>query len=133
MVGSPAKMALISTGEPEPPAVRAEEERPYAEAVADQRQGPRAHVPEGDGKLAIEPCEGRLTPCLPAVDDDLGVARRAESVALDLQLGAELDVVVDLAIEDDPQRAVLVAQWLLARGQVDDREPALARPTSRSR
>ena len=38
---------------------------------------------------------------------------------------AQLDVVVDLAVEDDPEGAVLVAERLLPGGEVDDGEPGV--------
>ena len=58
--------------------------------------------------------------------DHLGVAARAEHVAERLQLGDQLLVVVDLAVEDDATRAVLVEQRLLAGREIDDRQPAVA-------
>src|SRR4051812_10757925 len=39
------------------------------------------------------------------------------------QFCAKLGVVINFAIEDDPDRAVLVMDWLLAGRQIDDREP----------
>ena len=41
-----------------------------------------------------------------------------------LELGAQPLEVVDLAVEDDPDGAVLVVDRLVAAGEVDDREPA---------
>ena len=49
-----------------------------------------------------------------------------EDVAQRLQLGDQLLVVVDLAVEDDDHRAVFVEQRLLAGGDVDDRQPPVA-------
>ena len=43
-----------------------------------------------------------------------------------LQLGDQFLVVVDLAVEDDDDRAVFVEQRLLAGGEVDDGQPAVA-------
>jgi hypothetical protein len=40
-----------------------------------------------------------------------------------LELGAELDVVVDLAVLHHPVAAALVAQRLVAALEIDDREP----------
>ena len=39
---------------------------------------------------------------------------RAEAMAVRLELGAELGEVVDLAVEDHPDRAVFVGQRLIA-------------------
>ncbi|MFO0636680.1 MAG: hypothetical protein U0168_27930 [Nannocystaceae bacterium] len=43
-----------------------------------------------------------------------------------LQLRAQLDVVVDLAVEGDPQRTVGAGHGLRAGRQIDDREAAMA-------
>ncbi len=56
----------------------------------------------------------------------VSVAERND-VALGLELAAQLGVVVDLAVEGDPDRAVLVGHGLAAlRAEVDDRQPGLA-------
>ena len=61
------------------------------------------------------------------VEDDLAVGGRAEAVAFLLEAAAELGVVVDLAVEDQPQALVLVGQGLMAaRREVDDAEPGVA-------
>src|SRR5260221_9076491 len=51
---------------------------------------------------------------------------RPEAVSSREQAGAELDMVVDLAVEHYPDALVFVAHGLLASSQVDDREPARA-------
>src|SRR4051794_29415593 len=56
------------------------------------------------------------------MDKHLGVAVGREGVALSAQLVHELAVVVDLAILDHLDPSVLVADWLVAAGEVDDRE-----------
>src|SRR5215813_12839022 len=48
---------------------------------------------------------------------------RAELVAARKEPPAQFGKVVNLAVEDHPDRAVLVADRLTARGQVDDRKP----------
>ena len=53
------------------------------------------------------------------VGDHLGVALRGEAVARALQALAQLAVVVDLAVEDDRDRAVLVEDRLVAGREVD--------------
>src|SRR5215510_4237403 len=47
----------------------------------------------------------------------------AELMAARKQFLAQLGEVVNFAVEDHPNRAVLVADRLAPRGQVDDREP----------
>ena len=51
---------------------------------------------------------------------------RRESVTFALELPTELAEVVDLAVEDDADRAVLVRDRRVAVFDVDDREPVLA-------
>ena len=64
------------------------------------------------------------------MDDHLAVGVvRAEDVTEADELGAQLGVVVDLAVEDEPERAVLVRHRLhRRRREVDDREPAIPEP-----
>jgi hypothetical protein len=50
----------------------------------------------------------------------------AEPVALSFQFRLKLGIIVNLAIEDDTNRAILVKNWLLPRLKVDDGEPAHA-------
>src|SRR5262249_27854420 len=57
---------------------------------------------------------------------DLGIRAGGESMALGLEYPAQLDVVEDFAVEHNPQRAVLVRDWLLSRCDVDNREPGAA-------
>ena len=57
------------------------------------------------------------------VDDDLGVGFRREDVPLLLERGAQLHVVEDLAVEDDPDAPVLVGDRLPAALEVDDAQP----------
>src|SRR6185369_6305777 len=47
-----------------------------------------------------------------------------EGVATPGELGRQLPIVVDFAVEDRPDAAVLAAHRLMARRQIDDLEPA---------
>ena len=71
---------LHLAGEVEPPGVLARVERPDAERVAREDEPARAAVPQRDGELPVEPCEGVVAPRFVRVDDDLGVAPRPETV-----------------------------------------------------
>src|SRR5262245_29643527 len=59
------------------------------------------------------------------MDQDFGIALGPEPVAAGFEIAAQLPVIVALAIEDDLNRAVLVADRLVASLQVDDGEPAM--------
>ena len=63
---------------------------------------------------------------LPGMDDDLGIGLGREAMAAPQKGLAELDVVVDLAIEDGPHRAVLVGQRLAAALGGDDTKTPMA-------
>ena len=70
----------------------------------------------------------------PAVPAPLGVGGQQylrvavgfEAHPVPLELSAQLDVVVDLAVEHHPDRLVLVRHRLVAALEVDDRQPAEA-------
>src|SRR5262249_40761667 len=62
------------------------------------------------------------------VDQHLRVAVRVELVAALFQAGPQLAIVVHLPVEDDLDRTVLIADRLIAAGQVDDRQPAAGQP-----
>jgi len=103
-----------------------------ADAVAAQHERPRPFVPEGEGEHAREPPRAGFPLFLVEMDDDLAVGMRAEAVAPVLHLPAELGVVVDLAVEDEPHGAVFVGKRLAAGlGQIDDGEPAMPKPHGR--
>ena len=60
------------------------------------------------------------------MDDDFGVAAGPEDVSALLEVVPQLAVVVDLAVEDDPDRAVFVGHRLMPALEVDDAQPAHA-------
>jgi hypothetical protein len=104
-------------------------ERLDAEVVAAEHEPARTGRPPEVGDRvrphAVEAGRAVVAPLLVGVDDDLGVGLRGEGVAQLLELGAQLAVVVDLAVEDEPDRLVLVGDRLVAAGPVDDGEPAV--------
>ena len=57
---------------------------------------------------------------------------RAEGVAGGLELGAQLAVVVDLAVVDEPDGLVLVGDGLVAAVAVDDAQAAVAEADGRA-
>src|SRR5207247_601075 len=68
---------------------------------------------------------------LPGGQQDLGVAAGAEDVAAALELGLEVAEVVDLAVVDDPGRAVGRAHRLPPGHQVDDSQAGHAQAHAR--
>jgi hypothetical protein len=99
-----------------------------AQPVARHEEGLAVAVPQREGEHAAKVLDAVRAPGLPGMHDDLGVALGVEHMAQGLQFGDELLVVVDLAVEDHHHRAVFVEQRLLAGGDVDDGQAAVAQP-----
>src|SRR5689334_4501380 len=59
-----------------------------------------------------------------SVNDRFGVAVGVESVAEIFQFGSKFEVVVNLAVENDPGSAIRVVNRLLPVGEIDDRQAA---------
>ena len=91
--------------------------------VAGQKQRPRPRVPDGEGKHAAHPWQHRLAPLRVHAENDFGVRRRIERLAVALELGAQLGEVVDLAVERQHHPAVAAEHRLVgAIADVDDGE-----------
>jgi alpha-L-fucosidase len=58
------------------------------------------------------------------VDYDFGVSLCFEVVTATLKLGAEIEKVVDLTIENHPDGSVFVKDWLLTARQINNAEAA---------
>ena len=104
-------------------------ERLDADAVAHEPELSCARVPEREGEHATHPVQAVDTPLLEGVHEHLrvGVVGTEHVTADPLELRAHLGVVVDLAVVDELEAAVLVGDRLVSRmRQVDDREPARA-------
>jgi hypothetical protein len=97
-----------------------------AQLVAREEQALARVVPHRDRKNAIQALDERVAPRLVRVHQHFGVAARAEAVALLLQFRAEVEVVVDLAVERDPAGLVLVRDGLVAPSHVHDGQAAVA-------
>src|ERR1700694_2577209 len=58
------------------------------------------------------------------MDDSLGITLSAIAVAPGLEIVAQILVVIDFAVEDDPNAFVFVADGLVAGLDIDDAEAA---------
>ena len=125
------KQALELAGEEQPARLVAVDERLFAQPVAAEDQAAVLGVPDGDGEHAVEMREALRPFVFIEVNDAFGVALGAELVPRPFQPPPQVAVVVDLAVEDDPNRFVLVSHRLVAAGQVDDREPPKAEGDAR--
>ena len=123
MPGS-AEQGLGFGGEGQALAVLRHVQRLDAEPVAPDQQAAAAGVPQREVEHAVQAMHESVALGLVQMDQDLAVGAGLEARALGLQLGAQLAVVVDLAIADQPDRVVGIAQRLVAAAQVDDRQAA---------
>src|SRR5262249_16769726 len=98
----------------------------HAGAVAGQDQAAPADIEDGDREHAVQILEDALAFLLVEMSDDLAVAVALEGMAARHQAVGELAIVVDLAVEDHPYRAVFVRDRLVSAVEIDDREPAEA-------
>src|SRR5206468_9908622 len=64
-------------------------------------------------------------PLLVGVDDRFGVGPGPVAMAAALQVAADLAVVVNLAVEDDPDGTVFIRRRLLTGAQIDDAQSAV--------
>ena len=119
---SPRGSARSSEANASSPSTRAVVERLDPEAVAREHEPPPARVPDRDGEHAAQALGEAVAVLLVEMEQHFGVAVRAEVMPGALELAAQLAVVVDLAVLDDVQGAVLVRDRLVARLEVDDRE-----------
>ena len=103
-----------------------------AEAIPRQDQLFGAGVPQGDREHPAQSGDAVRSHLLVEVDDRLGIALRVEAVPAGDQIATQVVVIVDLAVEHDLNRTVLVADRLLPPGDVDDRQPAHAQRDFRS-
>ena len=101
------------------------EERFLAEAVAREEQPLPARVPERDREHAVEVVDEPVAVLLVEMRDRRRVAGATEPMSLLLQLLPEPTEVVQLAVEDGHDAAVLVGNRLVARREVDHAEPAV--------
>jgi len=106
-------------------------ERLDREAVAREDEPPFTLVPERERPHAVEALEAVGTPRRIRVEDDLGVGLRAEASATALEVAAELDVVVDLAVVGDPEAPLGEAHRLVTCGRrVDDAQAPVGQADS---
>ena len=102
-------------------------ERLLAGRIAGEQQALTRAVVEGQGEHAVETRQAAIAPGSIRFENHFGVGRRPEAMTGAFELGAQLEIVVDLAVEDDLQVAGGVGHRLAAhRRQVDDRQPAMA-------
>ncbi len=126
-LGANGEDRLHFAGEDDAPGGPGDVHRLFAEAVPGEEEFALSAIPEGEGEHAVEALEAVRAPLLVGAKDGLRIARGAEDVAEVPQLLPELDVVVDLAIEDEAEVREVVDERLIGSGgEVDDGEAGVA-------
>jgi hypothetical protein len=97
-------------------------ERLDPELVAGRHEPPPVRVPEREGEDPVQLADEVRPVLLVGVHHDLAVRPGSESVPLRLEPRPQLAVVVDLAVDDRRDSAVLRVERLVAAGHVDDRQ-----------
>ena len=97
-----------------------------AEMIAGAEQFALVPVPDHEGEHASNLLQQFHAPLLIAMQQHLGVAFGGEGVSGRDQFLTQRLIVVDLAVEGDDLRAILVVDGLLAAAEVDDAEPSMA-------
>ena len=62
------------------------------------------------------------------MDENFRIRVRAEAMSFPFEFTPQFAEVVDLPVEDDTNRAVLVGDRLIPVRQIDDRQPAMRKP-----
>src|ERR1700687_3833605 len=93
------------------------------DAIAGDKQLLRPLVPDCESKHAAQVLRAIGPVTIVSVNDCFSIAIGVENVAELFQPFAQLAVVVNLAVENNPGSAVLIMDWLLSALQIDNREP----------
>ena len=124
MLGTRGQKGLHLRAEEQGTAVPTPVQRLDPDAVADEEQALLPLVPKGEGEHAPQALGGTFTPRFPRIGHDLRIAERPEAVPEPFELGAEGLEVIELAVEDGPDTAILAVDRLVAARHVDDAQSA---------
>src|ERR1700691_6083663 len=98
------------------------------DAVANEPEAAGLRVPESHREHAAKFLQALDAPCSKGLQDHLGIGVIGFPASMPqvFQFAPDLGVVIDLAVEDDVQRAILVAHGLGSGvGEVDDGKAAM--------
>ena len=102
-------------------------QRLHTHAVSGHEQAFALAVMNHEGKHTAQVMHTVFTPMLPGPHNGFRVALGSKHIAMAAQLVHQLKVVVDLTIEHQSDRFIVVENWLLACGDVNDREAAVTK------
>src|SRR5215213_9949251 len=86
-----------------------------AETVPAEQQLTASRIPDREREHAAQMIDERRAMIFVEVNETFGVGGSTEHVAALRQVMAQLPVVIDLAVEDDPDRAIFIRDRLPAR------------------
>ena len=110
--------------EDQPAAVLPEVERLDAEPVAADQKPFASRVPQSERIHAVQAFDERIALGFVEMENRFAIGVGLEAVPPGQEVVAKLPIVVNLAIGDEPQRAVLVCKRLVPTANVDDGKPA---------
>src|SRR5579863_2425714 len=95
-------------------------ERFDAEAIARENQAARGFGPQSDREHAAQAGEALRIPFEKSMENGFGVRVRLETMAERFQFGAQFQMIVDFAVEDDYSVAIRGEDGLVAAFEVNN-------------
>ena len=92
--------------------------------IARAKEPPAPAVPDGKPEHAAQVVDAFLAVLFIEMNNGLGIAVGAVAMAARLQAGPQLGVVINLAVKNNPNRAIFVAEGLMSGLYVHDTQPA---------
>ena len=100
----------------------------FAQPVAREQQALTIFVPKAKRKHTIETLETSVAPTFIGLENNFGIGTCAKARAPGGEIGTQLAVVVDLAVENNPDASAGIHHRLVGvRAEIDDRQPAVAK------
>ncbi len=99
-----------------------------ARRVTGNHQALASIIPDGETEHPVESIQYLGAPLFIAVNDDLGIRARAKDVSERLELASKLVEIVDLTVENDPDRFLLIRHRLMSACNIDNRKAAKSEP-----
>ena len=99
-----------------------------SQPVARGEEAAARRVPDGEREHPVQARDAIRSPDRVRLEEDLAVGARREDVPGGLQLGADLQEVVDLPVEEERVGAPLALHGLVTAGEIDDGETPVGEP-----
>ena len=83
-------------------------------------------IPDCNGEVTVESAQTIRAILLIQMQDDFRVTMRSKLVTFSFQVSAQLNVIENLAVENNPQRFVFVGDGLLPARQINNAQSRIA-------